>query len=362
MKSLVLSDIHLGNTKNTTKQITDHLYAFFEYYQVELESIDCVFLSGDVYDKLLYYPSQEALIALKWLVDLANWCGRRKKKLRILEGTPSHDWKQCKVLETVIEETGIDVDFKYIDSVFVEHMSDLDTYVLYVPDEWKPTTRETVEDMKRVIREAGIVKPDMAIMHGQFRFQLPVYKDDLVFVEDEIISMVKGPIVIGHIHLPAAYKTIIVPGSFDRLAHGEEEPKGGLIVDSKTKEYFFLENKQATIFKTVTFKRITDKSLERLDKIADSLPEGSHLRLKVPDDARILEFVDKLRKRYPHITLKKTRIKKKEDDVERLLTSKQLVGVELNENTLPSLVEKKLVALGEDEMAAKSAVDMMMSL
>ena len=54
--------------------------------------------------------------------------------LRILEGTPSHDWKQSKLFIHLNDLTKAGTDVKYIDSLSIEYIDKFGINVLY-PDE-----------------------------------------------------------------------------------------------------------------------------------------------------------------------------------------------------------------------------------
>ena len=71
----------------------------------------------------------------------------------------------------------------------------------------------------------GIDKVDFAIMHGSFPHQLPPHIKVPMHDPNRYLSIVKYIVVIGHIHKPSVHERIYTPGSFDRISHGEEEPK-----------------------------------------------------------------------------------------------------------------------------------------
>ena len=97
---------------------------------------------------------------------------------------------------------------------------------------------------------------DIAIMHGQFHYQFPRIKLDSSHDEQEYLNMVKHYIHIGHIHTHSSYDRIIAQGSFDRIAHGEEENKGCVVakIDTTNREndeWMFLVNDKAMRFITL---------------------------------------------------------------------------------------------------------------
>jgi DNA repair exonuclease SbcCD nuclease subunit len=95
---LNLSDIHLGHDKNKTEDIILNLRRFFKTYNSKLKTLDLLTISGDIFDKLLTTNSADYHLAYEWLTELVLLCKRYGIKLRILEGTPSHDWQQAQPL------------------------------------------------------------------------------------------------------------------------------------------------------------------------------------------------------------------------------------------------------------------------
>lgn len=119
---------------------------------------------------------------------------------------------------------------------------------------------------------------------------------------DDFLSIVKHFINIGHIHTFSTCQKIIAGGSFDRLRHGEEEPKGGVscTISENGNSYVFIENKFAKIFKTINIKqKDVEQALLYLDKQLSKIPISSHIRLKADKDHPIFRIYEDVRKKYP---------------------------------------------------------------
>ena len=312
---LTLSDIHLGHDKNSTENIVKNLDKFFLKYKDIIIKVRIIFISGDVFDKLLSNNNADYIIAMRWLTKLVKFCSTYSIKLRILEGTPGHDWKQVKVLYKIIEDLEIEIDFKYFEELDIEIMDDYNISILYVPDEWKPTSKEIYKDVLSKLKLYDLEKVDIAIMHGAFSYQLPDFIEGLLN-PDDYLKIVKGPIVIGHVHNRSMYKRIIVPGSFDALNHSDDdETKGGLLItyDNTTSEFNFkyLDNIYALKFKTIN---VVDKTYEELKKILSKFKkEEVHIRLLVGDDDNMSKNLLELKNMYPniHFIIEKKNKKKK---------------------------------------------------
>lgn len=102
-----------------------------------------------------------------------RFCKKYNAQLRILEGTPGHDWKQSRRFELINEEAKLEVDLKYFDTLSIEYNDVTDLYVLYVPDEWEENPEETLSQVKDLLIANNIDKVDIAVMHDNFEYQLP---------------------------------------------------------------------------------------------------------------------------------------------------------------------------------------------
>jgi len=319
IKYLVFSDVHLGNPRNDALDIISNIKEMLKSYDRK-NKLDIIFIAGDLFDRLITLPSDTATESLLFMAWLLNFCARNQTKLRVLEGTPSHDWLQCKQFETTISVSQLPIDFKYITTVHVEHMEDLDIHVLYVPDEWDPSTDKTYEDVLSELKARHVSKVDIAIMHGQFGYQLPAHIQKIPrHNEENYLNIVKYFISIGHIHTSSVFSRILAQGSVDRLSHNEEEAKGMMechIYRDGQMEYFFIENKNAKVFKTIDISELdSNKAMKKIDKLVSTLPFGSYVRLKALSDHPTLNHFDEVKKKYPSVIWSKKVLDQKETNI-----------------------------------------------
>ena len=322
LRYLVLSDVHLGSKNNPTEGIITNLDTFFEDYSPKSDhcKLDIIFIAGDLFDRLLDMDDENTHLIKLWLDRLSRFCSRENISLRILKGTPSHDWNQSSQAETVWKISQTPGDFKYIDTLSIEYMEKHDIHVLYVPDEWAGTTQETLDQVKTLMAEMQLKTVDIAIMHGLFNYQLPgVGKTTSKHDELSYLELVKYFINIGHIHTHSTYERILAQGSFDRLTHGEEEPKGAMLMildPDDGNKFFFLENKKAKIFKTITLKLAdVDRCLEFIDKQLLKIPINSYIRIKARKDHGVYQAFEELKLRYPLYHLSKKSLEDEEEAV-----------------------------------------------
>lgn len=346
LKYLVLSDIHLGHNLNKTENIINNLRYYFKTNHKEFKKLNMIVLAGDIFDKLLVTSGKDFILATEWLTELILYCRAWKIKLRILEGTPSHDWKQAKVITSIIEKLQIEIDYKYIDTLFIEHMIDWDITILYVPDEYKHKASDTLKEVKKLMKNLRLTQVDIAIMHGQFNYQLPVQLESS-HDESEYLKLVRYYINIGHIHTSSLCDRIIAQGSFDRLAHNEEEDKGGyLIVIEKSGEMsrFFIKNTKSMIFKTFTFQNENLEQIkEKLDTELKKLPEGSNIRLVSQNEEFLTKNLTTLKTMYPKYVIKIEKPKQKEKKFKLITETKHIDSFTITRDNIEELLDLEMV-------------------
>jgi len=325
---LVISDIHLGHSRTKTKYIVNNLLTYFSTNHKIFKNLDILFLAGDVYDKLLATNSEDFILANEWLATLAIYCKTNNIKLRILEGTPSHDWHQVGVFNTNIESFASELDYKYIDTLSIEFIDDLGITVLYVPDEWNENASDTETEVQALLDKYSLE-------------QLPSSHN-----EDFYLSKVKHFINIGHIHIGSANGRILAQGSFDRLSHNEEGDKGGLVMTlyhTGDREYKFIKNKNAHPFKSFD---LSDKDapdmLAILDKKLPKLDPITNVRIIIPNDSYIYSSVKDIVDRYGLVNLKIDR-KKPKLVAAKIQPGKVIEAFSITSDNIEELLHEELV-------------------
>lgn len=345
---LVISDVHLGHRNTTTKQIVDNLDKYFGHYTSShaFSHLDLIFIAGDLFDSALLFTQDEIAIIHGWMYRLLDFCSKNDIKLRILEGTPSHDNFQCRNFLGMAERYGKDLDFKYIETLHIEKIDDLGLSVLYVPDEWAATTDKTQEQVDTLLKEAMLSKVDIAIMHGMFTYQVPeLTKESLKHSELYYLDIVKYFICIGHVHVFSTFDRIIAQGSFDRLAHGEESPKGGVLCYLNKEGqhgYVFIENQTAKTYKTITIRGTDiDKAVAQLTTALDKLPAESHVRIKAKKEHPILQGLNTFKVNYPFLHF--TKLTVEDEETEKMIkefvdNETEYIPVNINKENIVELL------------------------
>ena len=360
----VISDIHLGHAKNKAENIIRNLDKCFSNTKT-LTGLDILFLAGDVFDELLHLDDPAVGHIKLWIARLLRRCHHLGIKIRVLEGTPSHDRKQSILFVTLNEinsKSGNNLcDLKYIDILDIEYFPDYDINVLYVPDEWGNGAQDCLDQVKAKLTEKNLAAVDLGIMHGMFAYQMGAGLSHLPHHdEEEYLNIVLGPIFIGHVHRYSTYKRIIAQGSADRLSHGEEDPKGyirAIINNDLTYTAKFIENKDAAIYKTITINTedITE-ALVYIDSEIRDLPIDSNIRIAANYANSILSNMSVIKDRWPQF-IWSTKVLGKETKVSEVLIDhrNKYIPVVLDRQTIKPLLLSRLNRLSLGPVILDSA-------
>lgn len=325
----VVSDIHMGNRRNPAAEIVENLRREFPDTP-ETGELDVIFLAGDVFDELLQLSHADVDDIDFWIADFLRMCKKRNIAIRVLRGTPSHDWNQPRRFVTLNEAARIEADLKYVSTLSIEYIEHLDIHVLYVPDEWELTTEKTLAQVRSLLKAKGLTKVDYAIMHGQFEYQLPSHVKAPKHDSAAYLELVSEFVFIGHVHTFSQNDRIVAQGSFDRLCHGEEAPKGHVRFfkyDDGTHRLVFRENTGAKRFDTINCKGLDlEQTLAKIHAAVNSLPDGSYVRLESEVSNPVFTNMDVLTRAYPFLHFSKLPLE---------TVTEQLVLVEAAEVYIP---------------------------
>jgi hypothetical protein len=345
---LCISDIHLGNKRNSALSIIESLDFYINDKLIQDHAIKLLVIAGDLFDGILDLPDSDVGYILSWMKRLLLVAQRNKVILRVLEGTPSHDREQSKLFEKLVDIDSMTLNFKYVNTLSVEYIEDLNSNILYVPDEWGIDNQNTFEEVKIILKNKGLDKVNLAFMHGQFKHQLPSNIGSIPFHDsDNYLPIVYNGIFIGHVHTFSVFDKIIAQGSFDRLTHGQEEPKGFIIAGVSTEVegliyYHFIENKKAKKYITIECSDLSiEDCLKKIDLAVDNIPDDSHVRIKANADHPIFTNMNELIKRYLTIHFKRQPIAKEQETLAKnLKIQEHYKPFEITPTNIITLVEK----------------------
>ena len=303
-KWLWLQDIHFGVTSVPVGAISESFK--YVYSAAKRRGITKVVLGGDTTDRPLTLANEYASEYMQFIVWFLKDAFENDIEIIIIEGTPSHDWKQARLFEQMKEELKIDVKLVYISKLAIINLEDFGN-VLIVPDQWKPNVNLTYNEVLTLLKEKGLEKVDYAFMHGSFKFQVPKFLQSRLDVHDEehYCEIVNKGVFIGHEHSYSTYKHIYCAGSLERTKHGQEEEKGGFFVEERNDKLFveFIRNAKAQIFKDVLVDGLSsDEILSKIEDMGINLEQLSNIRLVVMQDVQVVsEFIKKYKLLFPQV-------------------------------------------------------------
>lgn len=301
-----ISDIHLGHRRTPTRLIVDNLYRAFPD-SAETRALDVICIVGDLFDRLLTAPDPDLGIILVWMTSFLRQCQRNDTAVILLEGTPSHDWRQNQLMVITNDNAQIGAELHYVDTLSVVSVRGL-TF-LCVPDEWRPDTNDTWKDVCQALQSEGLSQVDVSLVHGAFSFQLPDFVKAPTHDPERYQSITRYVVDAGHVHKPAGYGRVLSNGSFDRLAHGEEEAKGHWRIQLYQDGLFeaqFRENLGAMSYVTVDCRGLAlEEALAKLAFLKERT-EPSFVRISAEAGDAILANLPELKNTYPQVEFSST--------------------------------------------------------
>ncbi|WP_304576804.1 metallophosphoesterase [Romboutsia ilealis] len=301
LKIIVISDIHFGAFD--AEVLFNELKEEFIEKLKEMEYIDLIVIDGDYFDTKLNMNSKHAKYSMRLFSMIVKIAVKKGAKVRVIQGTVSHDNNQLELLE--IEHGGGICDVKFIYNVTEEEIFK-DFNVLYIPEEYVSNKDEYYGDFYNK-------KYDMIFGHGMVQEvsfcalsqeSATTMTKAPIFNTDKFKEMVYGLVVFGHIHTSQLIKdTVLYVGSFSRWMHGEEEDKGFYEIEYNvdTKEYNtkFHVNKLARRFDTVDIYPdngfFTQKPEDQINFIYELYNEKQaeflRIRINLPDDYENEKFL-----------------------------------------------------------------------
>lgn len=296
-----LSDIHFNHPNTPTEFIIRNINRYVFPDTPETRALDIIFIGGDVTDSLMDFASNNAVAFRKWVSEFLRYCAKHDIMVRIIEGTPLHDWGQSIIFVEENENHEIGCDLKYFTDISIEHIARYNIDVLYIPDEARPTTHITWNVVQQLLLENGLEKVDFAIMHGAFGYQLPNIEEikDKIHDEEKYCSIVRHYIFIGHVHQHRPNGKIIPNGSTDRLRHGEEDIKGHVRLNKG--EITFIPNLGAMRYITLEVPGMSaDEIMDLVEKRLAGNDDIFQIRLLANTGDVAFGITKRLTSMYPH--------------------------------------------------------------
>lgn len=346
LKVAEISDIHLGHDKTNTEFIVENLYKAFPDNQTTGE-LDLIWIAGDLFDRLLTSPSTAMSKYYEWCSHFLRICKKYDIVVRVLEGTPSHDWKQARTMIDFNINSGINADLKHITELSIVHEEKFGIDVLYVPDEWRARNVDTWVEVQGLLREHNLEKVDFSIMHGCFAFQIPSNLLEMIEIHDapSYLDITRYLIFIGHIHHYSQHDRIISAGSFDRMRHGEEEEKGHVRATIEPDGNYtakFIVNRGAKRYDTIDFTGYPlDEVYRSLDILVAEIEKDSYIRLQADTDDAVFKAGADIKERYKSLNIS-YKSNQKKDKIKPIVTKEAIKTVNLSPSTILTMMTERL--------------------
>lgn len=346
LRILHLTDLHIGHNNNNPQFIYENV---FKIVYPRLQDIDFLILGGDFFHTLISLNEVAGFYATTIISDLLHLAKEYGFYIRVLRGTFSHDRNQNRMFESLTEYNDIKIDdipiIKVINNISVEIFPKKNISFAYIPDD-QPYD-DLGEALKDVLKTHNLPAVDILVSHSYYAHLLipniPIPHNTLYY--DKIKNMVKCCMLNGHVHTRSIYHNVINTGSFERMCHGEEEPKGFTIVNydtsSKEKSFEFVENTNTYIYKTLDM-RHTDNVEEARDifnKYADT----------IKDKLLLTNSIDNGRKVYIRLLINDVIIKQVIEDYglskykNIVFSSKKQEHIESKDNIIVSVSELPII-------------------
>lgn len=273
INGLALQDLHFGI--KDSQRLYDELSLVKEYLYSTDKVIHIININGDFFDRKLSLNEPAAFLAMMFFDEIVQICKKMKIKLRVLQGTRSHDFNQLTIFSHYLSDT--DLDLKIIQTVTEENLFGYN--FLYVPEEYPENEKEFYEKYK---------KSSYKVINGHGTWDFVAFDEQIiasqvvgvnsapVFLFNEWKDALKdGVAIFGHIHGRNVYgKKVFYSGSFTRWGFGEESERGFTVYsidpldDSVNVE--FVNNKYAPKFNSISLKKLlSSKDME--NKTSDEI-------------------------------------------------------------------------------------------
>jgi len=350
MNAIVISDVHIGNNRIDDNKMLKALRDVFcsqTSQNALIDSINTFFIAGDLWDRLLSlnHPNLDNII--NSLTFILRECKRRMIRIYVLEGTKSHEWAQSELLVSLNRASGIEADLYYIKELSIWHDDRFNMDLLFVPDDLHHDHSIIYSQVDSKLKEKQLEQVDLAIMHGMFKHQVPANLNLPCHDNTLYENIVRYGIFIGHVHLRSELGKIYAQGSFGRISHNEEDPKGYYHFWFDEQHVFhteFIENTQAELFITVDCSGLdTSQTLAKVQEVVRTVGEDVTLRIKSEASNPIFSNLSELYNAFPMVRFsepKKIVEKKKVKKVE--LKHAAFIPTVINKDNIGSLIHERL--------------------
>ena len=242
--------------------------------------------------------------------------------------------------------------FRYIQTLSIEYVESIRQYVLFVPDVIRNSAQTTIDDVRTLMQELGIDKVGTAVMHGAFKYQLPIV-DKHSHDEADYEAIVDNVILINHVHNFSTRGKIIAPGSFDCTAHGFKGQFGAVEVtyENGGVSYKRIINKTAMPFIKVKLLDGPEKIEKAVSKAVEMAYGGiPNVKVVCPLTAENKSLYEAYKAKYPGVRWDiENVVAHTEERKEKAISITELRSIDYTHENIVSVVVDKLRRNGVSE-------------
>lgn len=301
---LFSSDWHWLHRRISTNSLVE---AVVELKQkvAQAKELDYIVVAGDAFDEAGALPDSDVATAIIGIKEILHLCRVKNIKLRVMEGTRSHDRGQSKLFKW-LNPTENPTDLLYIDTIELVMENDGSSW-LYVPDNIHEDPEVVWGLVKEKLADNYMTNVDFIVTHGLYNHHTGLIPGHHAHNPDDYLGICNLYIDNGHIHSKSIYKSrFITNGSAGRYNHGEEEPKGMFFVhvdsDSPDKDIVqFIENEAATYFAELDVSHMSlEDAMGHIEKHCH-LEETRFIKIVISKDLKDDGLYVHFKTKYPNI-------------------------------------------------------------
>lgn len=250
-------------------------------------NIDLLVICGDYFDHKLLLNSQASLHAIDFMSEMIKIAKEKRFKIRIFDGTRSHDYDQLEVFIPLDDGSTFRV-FRH--TTQEETLPELKC--LYVPDE-NMTNEEWYQEYGNQILDKD---NDIMFFHGNFDNMLGglLTNDEVasaknVVFEYSVLSRIFSVMIGGHWHDADSIGNMYYTRSINRWKFGEDRSKGFIVCEYDTSDKSYnitrIDNPYTDEYKTYLIDTSIFTTVEDYNKLMTDvdkkLKEDSSIHIKI---------------------------------------------------------------------------------
>lgn len=273
---------------------------FLDILDVNRRNLHLVNIVGDLFHTKLQLGGIGAQYAARFVHEIVEIL--EGKPLRIIIGTRTHDYTQPKFFSFLTNKNVLIYDKPTVEQFNFFPEQSRPFSALYIPEEYPESWR----DYYAAYLFDNEYMYDAIFLHGMMDFCS--HSSQIIESEDNIQSSVVFPVsclqenakvvIAGHVHTAHVEGNFFYTGSFSRMAHGEEEPKGWrwLEYNLETTQYEveFVENTDAPLYVTVPLSAVYKEGQDMqssINKLQRHILKNSISNLRVKVDLELSDTV-----------------------------------------------------------------------